>query len=121
MCDMELNNKVTVLSRQMKEITTTLSGLQSLVVNSSDAIHREIADLKGEQKRVQQKLDKLVNINDTETPIDKDDKKQLGERIYNLHNDKNLSWSTIAGLLGLSKSTVIRRYKEYIDNMEVDF
>ena len=42
-------------------------------------------------------------------------------RIYNLHNDKNLSWSTIAGLLGLSKSTVIRRYKEYIDNMEVDF
>ena len=57
--DKELGDKIAVMQRQLKEIQSCLSGLQSIAMNGNDAIHKEVADLRKQQDIIIQKLNKL--------------------------------------------------------------
>ena len=122
---MENNEIIALLQRQLKEIKTTLSGLQSLIINGDNSLHNEISDLKSQEQVVMQKLDKLagdVKIVNEEGKLKTSYKDYSDEEIYILHNQRHMSWAKIAELIGCSKSTVIRKYKNYMFNsMEVDF
>lgn len=117
------NEKITLLSRQLKEVQSTLSGLQQLVANGNIAISNEISDLKSEQLKLQQIINKLsgeVKLVNAEGKLKTSYKDYSNEEIYLMHNNQHKSWADIAGLIGCSKSTVIRKYKEYMYNgMEV--
>lgn len=122
---MENNEMIALMQRQLKEIQTTLSGLQSLIINGDNSLHNEISDLKSQEQVVMQKLDKLagdVKLVNEEGKLKTSYKDYSDEEIYILHNQKHMSWAKIAELIGCSKSTVIRKYKNYMFNsMEVDF
>ena len=57
--DTELGTKIAVMQRQLKEIQSCLSGLQSIAMNGNDAIHKEVADLRKQQEIILQKLDTI--------------------------------------------------------------
>lgn len=122
---MENNEMIALMQRQLKEIQTTLSGLQSLIINGDNSLHNEISDLKSQEQVVLQKLDKLagdVKLVNEEGKLKTSYKDYSDEEIYILHNQRHMSWAKIAELIGCSKSTVIRKYKNYMFNsMEVDF
>lgn len=123
--DIELGNKIAVMQRQLKEIQSYLSGLQSIAMNGNDAIHKEVADLKNQQDIIIQKLDKLsgdVKLVNAEGKLKQSYKDYSPEDIYAMHTKQGLSWNKIASLIGCSVSTVRRKYKEFLYNdMEVDF
>jgi DNA-binding transcriptional regulator YiaG len=123
--DIELGNKIAVMQRQLKEIQSCLSGLQSIAMNGNDVIHKEVADLRKQQDIILQKLDKLsgdVKLVNAEGKLKQSYKDYSSEEIYVMHTKQGLSWNKIASLIGCSVSTVRRKYKEYLyDDMEVDF
>lgn len=122
--DIELGNKIAVMQRQLKEIQSCLSGLQSIAMNGNDVIHKEVADLRKQQEIILQKLDKLsgdVKLVNAEGKLKQSYKDYSSEEIYAMHTKQGLSWNKIASLIGCSVSTVRRKYKEYLyDDMEVD-
>ena len=123
--DVELGNKIAVMQRQLKEIQSCLSGLQSIAMNGNDAIHKEVADLRKQQDIIVQKLNKLsgdVKLVNAEGKLKNSYKDYSPEDVYAMHTKQGLSWNMIASLIGCSVSTVRRKYKEYLYNdMEVDF
>ena len=123
--DVELGNKIAVMQRQLKEIQSCLSGLQSIAMNGNDAIHNEVAVLRKQQEIILQRLDKLsrdVKLVNAEGKLKQSYKDYSSEEIYAMHTKQGLSWNKIASLIGCSVSTVRRKYKEYLYNdMEVDF
>lgn len=123
--DVELGNKIAVMQRQLKDIQSCLSGLQSITMNGNDAIHNEVADLRKQQEIIIHKLNKLsgdVKLVNAEGKLKSSYKDYSSEEIYAMHTKQGLSWNKIASLIGCSVSTVRRKYKEYLYNdMEVDF
>ena len=123
--DVELGNKIAVMQRQLKEIQSCLSGLQSISMNGNDAIHNEVADLRKQQDIIIQKLNKLsgdVKLVNAEGKLKQSYKDYSPEDVYAMHTKQGLSWNKIASLIGCSVSTVRRKYKEFLYNdMEVDF
>lgn len=123
--DVELGNKIAVMQRQLKDIQSCLSGLQSITMNGNDAIHNEVAVLRKQQEIILQRLDKLsgdVKLVNAEGKLKQSYKDYSSEEIYAMHTKQGLSWNRIASLIGCSVSTVRRKYKEYLYNdMEVDF
>ena len=123
--DVELGNKIAVMQRQLKEIQSCLSGLQSIAMNGNDAIHNEVAVLRKQQEIILQRLNKLsgdVKLVNAEGKLKSSYKDYSSEEIYAMHTKQGLSWNKIASLIGCSVSTVRRKYKEYLYNdMEVDF
>lgn len=123
--DVELGNKIAVMQRQLKEIQSCLSGLQSITMNGNDAIHNEVAVLRKQQEIIIHKLNKLsgdVKLVNAEGKLKSSYKDYSSEEIYAMHTKQGLSWNKIASLIGCSVSTVRRKYKEYLYNdMEVDF
>ena len=123
--DVELGNKIAVMQRQLKEIQSCLSGLQSIAMNGNDAIHNEVAVLRKQQEIILQRLNKLsgdVKLVNAEGKLKQSYKDYSPEEIYAMHTKQGLSWNKIASLIGCSVSTVRRKYKEYLYNdMEVDF
>lgn len=117
--------KITILMRQLKEMQTTINGLQGLVSNGDLAISREIKELKQEQMLIQQKLDKLIG--DVQL-VNKDKKLKTSYKDYSAKEVYELrqrtSNSKAAQILGCSVSTVRNRCREYqqqLLDMEVDF
>lgn len=123
--DVELGTKIAVMQRQLKEIQSCISGLQSIAMNGNDAIHNEVAVLRKQQEIILQRLDKLsgdVKLVNAEGKLKQSYKDYSSEEIYAMHTKQGLSWNKIASLIGCSVSTVRRKYKEYLYNdMEVDF
>lgn len=117
--------KITILMRQLKEMQTTINGLQSLVSNGDLAISKEIKELRQEQVLIQQKLDKLIG--DVQL-VNKDKKLKTSYKDYSAQEVYELRQRTsnnkAAQILGCSVSTVRNRCREYqreLLNMEVDF
>lgn len=117
--------KITILMRQLKEMQTTINGLQNLVSNGDIAISKEIKELRQEQVLIQQKLDKLIG--DVQL-VNKDKKLKTSYKDYSAKEVYELrqrtSNSKAAQILGCSVSTVRNRCREYqqqLLDMEVDF
>ena len=108
-------NEISILSRQLKEIQSTISGLQSLISNGDFAISQEIKELKNEQLEIAHKLDKLIGdktlVND-EQKLKNSFKDYSDKEIYELR--KRTSISKAAEILGCSKSTVQRKCRDYL-------
>lgn len=119
------SDRITVLMMQLKEMQSTINGLQSLVSNGDLAISKEIVELRQEQKLIQQKLDKLIG--DVQL-VNKDKKLKTSYKDYSAQEVYELrqktSNSKAAKILGCSVSTVRNRCREYqreLLEMEVDF
>ena len=122
---MDNSEKITLMQMQLKELKSLETANQSLIINRTGAIENELDDLKKQIEIVQQSLNKLlgdVSMINAEGKLKTSYKDYSGVDIYLMHNNQGLSWNKIASLIGCSKSTVIRKYKEYLyENMEVDF
>ena len=119
------SEKITILMRQMKEIQSTLTGLQSLISNGDFAISKEIKELRQEQVLIQQKLDKLigdVNLVNEDKKLKTSYKDFSNKEVYELR--QRTSNAKAAEILGCSVSTVRNRCRDYqreLLDMEVDF
>jgi response regulator of citrate/malate metabolism len=119
------SDKITIMMGQLKEMQSTINGLQSLVSNGDIAISKEIAELRQEQKLIQQKLDKLignVQLVNEDKKLKTSYKDYSAKEVYELR--QRTSNNKAAKILGCSVSTVRNRCREYqqqLLDMEVDF
>ena len=119
------SEKITLMMQQLKEMQSTINGLQSLVSNGDLAISKEIKELRQEQKLIQQKLDKLignVQLVNKDKKLKTSYKDYSAQEVYEL--DQRMKHKKTAQILGCSVSTVRNRCREYqreLLEMEVDF
>lgn len=108
-------SEITILSRQLKEIQSTISGLQSLISNGDFSISQEIKELRNEQLEIAHKLDKLIG---DKTLVNEDKKLKTSFKDYSdkevFELRKRTSISKAAEILGCSKSTVQRKCRDYL-------
>lgn len=113
---MENSEKIQALVAYMKELNINIKATNELTINGNNAFSKELVELREELNIVEQKLNKLtgsVELVNAEGKLKTSYKDYKSEEIYLMHNKQGLSWNDIARLIGCSKSTVIRKYKEY--------
>lgn len=123
---MDEKDKITLLSQQLKELTTTIKQLGAANFNAHYDMDKEIKDIKEQQQIVQQKLDKLLeNKEQSEQNKFKGNefahyKKCSNEQIYKEKYIDGLSWTTLVKRHSGSKSTMQRMCKKYISEQMND-
>ena len=112
---MDDNNKIDLLSRQLKEIQSTINGLQSLISNGDFAIHKELQDLRNEQNKISQKLDKLLKENEPVIDLRKGKgiKQYTDKEVYEIRKREG-SISKAAKYIGCSTSAIQKRCRSYL-------
>lgn len=110
--DNNIENKITLLSEQFKELTRYLKGQQNLTINGLDSVHNENKEIKEQLAIVEQKLNKLigdVSIVNEQGKLKKDFRDYTDDEILEIRN--KLSINKAANFLHCSKSTILRACK----------